>query len=152
MKRASFRTYLLILFFVAVGIGSSFAQGIVDCINQDKTVVVSALRGSVVDRNGSPIPNAQVWLSRDETPLAKADTDSAGRFNFKVDPGQYTLRAQAQGFEITKAEVNVGKDIATAFRLTGLKVILALPGMNCPWVTASNKEYKEFVHNHATQK
>ncbi len=38
------------------------------------------------------------------------------------------------------------------FHPTALRVILALTYMNRPWVTTSNKEFKDIVHNHATQK
>jgi hypothetical protein len=136
------------------GLGSSvsFAQyGIIDCIVQ-KQLVVPRVQGQVFDATGIPVPNAVVSLKQDGKPAVDAKTDAAGRFYFKIQAGQYNLKASYPGFEVTTAELEVGEDAVNLIHPTALKVILALPGINCPWVTTSNKEFKELVHKNAAKK
>ncbi len=143
------KNWLPVLCSIA-GIGSSlsFAQsGIVDCIVQKK-LNVPRVHGQVFDAAGVPVPGAMISVKQDGNPPKNATTDSAGRFYFKVQSGQYALRASYPGFETTTAELQVGRDIANLFRPTALKVILALPGVNCPWVTTSNTELKELARSH----
>jgi hypothetical protein len=132
------------------GLGSSFSSaqdGIVDCVMQKKLLV-----SPVFDPSGVPVPGAQIALSREGAQQIQSKTDAKGEFTLRVPSGSYRFKAKLQGFEVTEAELEVGNDLANLARPTALKVILALPGMNCPWVTASNKEFKELVRQHATQK
>jgi hypothetical protein len=136
------------------GLGSSFSSaqdGIVDCVMQKK-LLVSRVQGRVFDPSGVPVPGAQIALSREGAQQIQSKTDAKGEFTLRVPSGSYRFKAKLQGFEVTEAELEVGNDLANLARPTALKVILALPGMNCPWVTASNKEFKELVRQHATQK
>jgi len=135
------------------GFPRSYAQrgwGIVDCIQQEK-LSIPKVQGRVFDPTGAPIPKALVRLSQDGKLPINLETDQSGRFVFRVQAGTYVLRAQAQGFENTEATLDVGRDVASLFHPKALKVILALPGMNCPWVTTSNREYRQLVRQHATQ-
>jgi hypothetical protein len=142
---------VLTVLFCSPSIQSAFPQGIVDCIQQRK-LTVPKVEGQVVDPKGAPVPTALVWISQEGKLVSKIETDSLGRFAFGVRSGQYTLKAQLQGFETTTAELDVGKDLGSLFHPTALKVILALPGMNCSWVTTGGREYKELFKQHATQK
>jgi hypothetical protein len=142
----------VIVLLAWLGCSVSFAQyGIIDCIVQ-KQLVVPRVQGQVFDATGIPVPNAVVSLKQDGKPAVDVKTDAEGRFYFKVQAGQYSLKASYPGFEVTTAELEVGNDAVNLIHPTALKVILALPGINCPWVTTSNKEFKELVHKHATQK
>jgi len=149
------KRYLLVLILFA-GLGSSFSSGqngpeIVDCAMQRK-LVVPHVKGRVFDPSGAPIPGAEISLKSDGVQNAQSKTDSDGRFELKVPPGSYHLRAEMRGFEVTTAELEVGRDIANIVHPKALMVILAFGSMNCPWVTTSDKEFKELAHRHATQK
>jgi hypothetical protein len=137
-----------------VGLGSSFSfaqNGIVDCIEQ-KMLTVSRIRGQVFDATGVPVPGSLVSVSSETRPEMQFKTDATGQFNIKVTPGRYMLKASYPGFEVTRAELDVGPDIWSLLHPTALRVILSVGSMSCPWVTASHKEFNELVHKHATHK
>jgi hypothetical protein len=147
------KRWLSVLFLLAVFWSSlSAAQpGIVDCVEQ-KILTVSRIRGQVFDATGVAVPGALVSVSSNARPEMQLRTDASGRFNFKVSSGRYMLKASCPGFEVTRAELDVGADILNLLHPTALKVILSVGSMYCPWVTASDKEFKELVHKSATQK
>lgn len=128
----------------------SNAQGIVDCIVQPK-IAVSRVRGQAFDPQGVPVPNVTISAERDLSAIIKSKTDSNGRFDLKLPDGTYRLRAELVGFEITTADLEVGRDLFTLLRPRSLKVILALPGYNCPWVTTSERVLRESTRKNATQ-
>jgi hypothetical protein len=139
---------------VLAGFGTSvsFAQyGIVDCIEQ-KRLAVRRVQGRVYDPNGVALEGALITLSSETEGEVQSKTNEAGEFLVRVHPGRYSFRATFPGFESTRANVEVGFDVISVVHPTALHVILALPGVNCPWVTTSNKEFKGIVHKHATQK
>jgi hypothetical protein len=139
---------------LVVGLGTSFSfaqYGTGDCIEQRK-LAVAHVKGQVFDPHGVPVPEAVVSLWPDGRSTVQLKTDAKGFFQFKVEPGNYILKATYPGFELTTAELAVGTDILGVFHSPSLNVILALPGMNCPWVTTSNKEIKGLVRKYATQK
>ena len=144
----------LVALFLFAGLGRSisFAQhGIVDCIQQRK-LVVAHVRGQFFDHGGVPVPGARVSLWPDGKPIIQSKANETGEFSFKVEPRHYILKATYPGFEITTAELDVGADLFSTFHPTALRVILALPGLNCPWVTTSNKEFKGLVKTNVTQR
>jgi len=148
MKRFS-----LVLFVVA-GLGSSISSaqyGIVDCVMQPK-LVVSRVQGQVFDPYGVPVPGALIALSHDGVQQAQATTDANGKFALSVPSGTYHFWAELRGFEVTTADLEVGRDVANLIHRKTLKVILGLPGMNSPWVTTSNKELKQMARRRATQR
>jgi hypothetical protein len=147
---------LLPVLALLAGLGSSisFAQAaipIIDCVVQRK-LVVPRVRGQVFDPSGALVTGAIISLTQAGIPAKQSKTDAKGRFDLRVPSGLYVLKAEYPGFGVTTAELDVGKDAMSLFRSTTLKVILALPAMNCPWVTTSNKEFKELRQTHATQK
>jgi Carboxypeptidase regulatory-like domain len=146
------RTLLVLALFAGLGSSISFGQyGIIDCVQQ-KVLTVPRIRGEISDASGVPIPSALVSITSNAAVNMESKTDATRNFNFTVTSGRYMLRASYPNFGITTTELEVGTDVLSLFHPTALRVILALPGMNCPWVTKSNKEFKELVHNHATQK
>jgi hypothetical protein len=142
---------VLVLF---AGLGSSISSGqcgIVDCIEQ-KALTVPRIRGHVFDATGILIPGVLISVSSDTRPEVQLKTDASGQFNFKVSPGRYVLKASYPGFEVKKARLDVGADILSLLHPTALRVILSVGLCDCPWVTTSNKEFKELVHKHAMRK
>jgi Carboxypeptidase regulatory-like domain len=140
--------------FVFAGLGSSvsFAQyGIVDCVMQRK-LVVARVQGQVFDPSGIPVPGVLVALSRDGMQIAETTTGPNGKFALNLASGSYHFRAKLRGFEATTADLDVGRDIANLVHRKTLKVILALPAMDCPWVTTSNKELRQLVRSRTAQK
>ena len=66
----------------------------------------SALLGQVTDSTNAAVAGATVTVSNRATGLRRsARTDDAGRFDFpQLQPGTYTVRAEAQGFEPRQSE------------------------------------------------
>ena len=84
-------TSFLIVLFLALLPGETFAQG----------ETTSAIVGQVSDASGAAVPGAMVTIHNTATGLERAATsDDSGRFNFtQLNPGIYTVRVEAQGFE-----------------------------------------------------
>ena len=66
----------------------------------------SALVGQVTDATLAAVPEATVTITSPETGLTRsARTGAAGRFNFpQLKPGAYSVRVEAEGFEIQQRE------------------------------------------------
>jgi hypothetical protein len=62
----------------------------------------SAIVGQVSDASGAAVPGATITIRNTETGLRRiAATDDSGRFDFtQLKPGTYTVRVEAQGFEV----------------------------------------------------
>src|SRR5208282_5859232 len=71
--------------------GAVFSQG----------ETTSAIVGQVMDASGATIPGATVTITNRETGLTRtSETDDSGRFSFpQLNPGTYSVKAEAQGFE-----------------------------------------------------
>ncbi|MFZ1133321.1 MAG: carboxypeptidase-like regulatory domain-containing protein, partial [Candidatus Korobacteraceae bacterium] len=65
----------------------------------------SAILGQVTDSTNAALPGATVTAINRDTGLKRTGkTDDAGRFNFpQLPPGDYLVRAEAQGFEPSQA-------------------------------------------------
>ncbi|MBI4445053.1 MAG: carboxypeptidase regulatory-like domain-containing protein, partial [Acidobacteria bacterium] len=75
----------------------------------------AGLAGEVYDPHGLVIVNAQVRLlagaqdSFSNTELREVNTDSQGRFHFRLlNPGLYRLKACAVGFQCEESSVEIG--------------------------------------------
>ncbi len=80
------------------------------------------LEGTVQDQTGAVIPNAKVTLVNTKTQArAEAIVDASGNFVFaSLQPGTYTLTAEASGFRktvINALELNVGAIVAQTLKL-----------------------------------
>ena len=74
------------------------------------------IEGSIIDSSKAVIPGAKVSIVNSRTQQKQdAESDAQGYFVFPaVNPGIYTLNAEAQGFRkatVTNLEVNVGLSI-----------------------------------------
>jgi len=67
--------------------------------------------GKVLDPNRAAIPNADIWVGGNGLPSVSAVTNSNGEFSLLLPPGEYHVRAMAEGFAELTETVN----------LTGLK-------------------------------
>ncbi|HKP46403.1 MAG TPA: TonB-dependent receptor [Pyrinomonadaceae bacterium] len=77
------------------------------------------IRGIVVDQTGAPIAGARVTLFNQQTPIAKTDTGTDGKFLFStVSAIELTISASAKGF----AEVN--KKWRTSDNAADLQIVL----------------------------
>jgi hypothetical protein len=57
------------------------------------------LNGGITDPQGKSVARAVIHLTRGSAEIARTKSNSDGRFTFDpVDPGDYTLRAEAHGF------------------------------------------------------
>ena len=70
-----------------------FAQGQVKPVSQ-----TISLSGSVVDPTGAVIPGAMINLKDGDKLIDNVKTDSNGRFQLQVRPGDYTLATASPGF------------------------------------------------------
>jgi len=70
----------------------------------------ASLNGTIQDQSGGVVPNATVVLTRTGTGVSlNTVTDSAGRYSFPIlQPGVYTLTAEAQGFKkVTQENIDL---------------------------------------------
>lgn len=64
------------------------------------------LRGKVLDPNRAAIPGADIWASAAGLPSSSAVTDRNGEFSLMLEPGEYQLRANAEGFSEVSVKLN----------------------------------------------
>lgn len=65
------------------------------------------LTGKVLDPNRAAIPGADVWISGGALPSSPVVSDRNGEFSVMLPPGEYQVRALAQGFAEQTENVNV---------------------------------------------
>jgi catecholate siderophore receptor len=65
------------------------------------------LTGKVLDQNRAAIPSADIWVGADGLPSTSTVTDSSGEFSLLLPPGQYHVRAMAEGFAELTQTVNL---------------------------------------------
>src|SRR5215467_5588247 len=67
-----------------------------------------SIRGRVLDPTRAPIAGAQVTVLRDGASSgASAVSDQVGEFSFLVEPGSYSLKVVAEGFQEISRPVSV---------------------------------------------
>lgn len=99
--------WLRLLSFKAGALATLFLLSVVVGLAQSPT---GNFTGTVTDPSGSVIPGAKVILIDEATGFTRtAETDAAGLYRFPiVNPGRYTLKAEAAGFEqYVNAHVNL---------------------------------------------
>ena len=87
---------LLIMSALFFGQSEGLAQG----------ETTSAIVGQVTDATNAAVAGASVTITSRETGLKRSViTDEAGRFNFpQLKPGAYSVRVEAEGFEVRQAD------------------------------------------------
>jgi hypothetical protein len=66
------------------------------------------VRGAVTDPTGAVVPGAQVTLAG-RTQVRQTQTQSDGRFSFRIAPGSYTLKVTAKGFEPLRTGIELSQ-------------------------------------------
>jgi len=89
--------YFLFLFLVVLFMTPAVAQ-----VSTRKTL----LRGKVVDQNRAAIPGADVWASAAGLASSSAVTDRNGEFSLMLEPGEYQIRVNAEGFSEVSVNLN----------------------------------------------
>ena len=91
-------------------------------ITQRKTL----LTGKVLDPNRAAIPNADIWVSGNALPAASAVTDGNGEFTVLLPPGEYQVRATAEGF----AELTENVKLTGSKNSQSVELVLAVASSN----------------------
>jgi len=89
--------HCLLLGIIVLFITPAVAQ-----VSTSKTLV----RGKVVDPNRAAIPGADIWASAAGLPSLSTVTDRNGEFALMLEPGEYQLRVNADGFSEITENVN----------------------------------------------
>jgi hypothetical protein len=98
-----------ILFFAVFMAGDSQSQ---------TAARTRSITGVVLDPSGAAIVGAQITLSRLGLSNAQATADSSGNFRFdSLDPGEYQLNVQHDGFRETTKTVTVGARSPSLIRI-----------------------------------
>lgn len=144
MKMAPHRITVTLLVVVALGFfaiasTSAFAQG--SCV-APRGIAVTQIRGQVFDAFGIAVPFATITVLGIHGAV-QTTADYTGNFSFDVPSGHYVLKAEAEGFSYSSAELKVGQSWNTIFTRPKLKIMLGFNGSYCPWVTTSNKDFQD---------
>jgi iron complex outermembrane receptor protein len=103
---SSFRRVLVL----SMVIGTLAATSVLNAAQQP-----TALSGVVSDQTGAPVAGAKVELLSGQVVARSAATDREGRYGVEgAQPGEYTLRVTAPGFEVSERRVMVGASGAAA--------------------------------------
>ena len=107
---------LALLVFVALST-AALAQ-----TTQRKTI----LTGKVLDPNRAAVPKADIWISGNGVGSTSLVTDANGEFSLLLNPGEYQVRAMAEGFAEITETVNL-----TALKTTqSIELVLSLASSN----------------------
>jgi hypothetical protein len=143
ISRIRSRLQLWVGFVLAVIIlaasSSAFAQG--DCVTPHG-IPVAQIRGQVFDAFGIAVPFATITILGIHGAV-QTTADNTGQFSFDVSSGHYVLKAEAEGFSYSSAELKVGQSWNTIFTRPKLKVMLGFNGLFCPWVTTDKKKFQD---------
>lgn len=113
-------------------------------------IAVSQIRGQVFDAFGIAVPFATVTVIGIRGAVQTV-ADNDGEFSFNVGPGHYALKAEAEGFAYSSAELKVGRNLQTMFGRQRLKVMLGFGDTYCPWVTTSSKDFQDTTEANFTR-
>ena len=84
------------------------------------------LTGKVLDPNRAAIPNADIWVSGNALPASSAVTNGNGEFTLLLPPGEYQVRAMAEGF----AELTENVRLTGAKNSQSVELVLAVATSN----------------------
>jgi len=116
LAKSSFRTVFTLLALV------SLAAIVAAQTSPQKTL----LNGRVLDPNRAAIPGADVWISGEGLPSSALVTDPNGEFSLMLLPGQYRVRATADGF----AELTQNVTVTSLNKGQSLEIVLPVGASN----------------------
>jgi len=78
-------------------------------IYAQSSVSAGSISGTVTDQSGATVPNAPVTITNTATGrVINLTTNGSGAYNTPaLDPGQYTIKVTAKGFQTTSQPVTV---------------------------------------------
>src|SRR5215510_15292612 len=87
-------------------LAGSLMLGAMFAADANAQTATATLKGSIADGSGQVTPGATVTLTQTSTGLKRTFTVSEdGQYTFTfLEPGAYTLEAQAQGFKLYRRE------------------------------------------------
>ena len=106
----------------------------------------STLRGVVKDPGGAVVPAATVTLlSRERGDQRQAKTNDDGTYVFtSVDPGEYTLRVEVQGFKTAEAQFRLApsetRGLDVALEVGGANETVVVTGASAPIKTETGEK------------
>ncbi len=142
--RAFIPAVCLVATFGLCGSSLICAQGIVDCVYPGH-VAVSRVQGRVFDWSGTIVPGVVVTLVDERGSKMQTTTDSQGHFHLAPSPGEYSSTAVFPMFQTSQTKLNVGEDLVGLAHPSNLFVIIGMAGSFCPWVTTSQKEFRNII-------
>jgi hypothetical protein len=88
------------------------------CLALAAQTFTARLAGTITDPSGSPIPNAQITLTKTDTAVSQSTTSSvSGAYVFpSLQPGLYDVAFSAQGFQ-KQLQKNITLEINQAANL-----------------------------------
>jgi hypothetical protein len=139
------RCFLNDTLLVFLVIGSSCAKtGYALTCPEPSALNLSHLQGTVYGPSGVAIPQIQVRVERDGKLVSQIQTDDKGRFDFKVEPGNYVVHLQFLGPKSMEMNVRIGHGFRGGFfRAARLRIVLGLSGARCSFATTSAKQFKD---------
>jgi len=84
------------------------------------------LTGKVLDPNHAAIPNADIWIGGGSHSAVSAMTDANGEFSLLLAPGEYQVRAMAEGF----AELTQTVSVTGLRNSQSVELVLSLASSN----------------------
>jgi hypothetical protein len=141
LRLRCFLNHALVVFLV---IGSSCAKtGYAISCPAPSELNLSHLQGTVYGPSGVSVPQIKVRVERDGKLVSQTTTDDKGRFDFKVEPGNYVVHLQFLGSKSMDLNVRIGHGFRGGFfRAARLRIVLNLSGARCGFATTSAKQFK----------
>jgi hypothetical protein len=96
--------------------------------------------------SGVRLPQILVRLSREGKVVAHTQTDSSGKFEFKIKPGIYNLELLFFGSTSMNLRMWVVRGHGGPFYSSPrLRIVMGLSGTRCGFATISSKEFKQAI-------
>lgn len=107
----------------------------------------SSLRGKVLDPNRAVVTGARIVAqAKGRSSSFSAVTDENGEFSLALEPGEYTLKAVAEGFSEAAQTVNLGQSDSVS-----LEIVLQVAGTTSSVTVSDAAGYQTEVISSATK-
>ena len=106
------------------------------CAGAQTTQKATRLAGKVLDPNRAAVPNADIWVSGNGVPPASAVTNENGEFSLLLVPGEYQVRATADGF----SELTQTVKVSPSKESQAVELVLSVAASNAT-VTITDSTY-----------
>ena len=103
---------------------------------------LARMQGTVYGPSGVAVPQVLVRVTQDGRQVAQGQTDDHGKFQLKVEPGNYVVHVQFLQTKSIDLYVRVGHNLGGFFHSARLRIILGLSGAKCSYATTKSKQFK----------